>query len=202
MSPTFCAFALVVSFLPAVQPAAPQSASADPDLKELSAYTLTMDTVDKIDRAMQAVASELKKDPRFAEQARLAGELEALKKKDSPSEADEQRMEELSTKVDSLQEQVETSINVSDAQTLDEMAVQARKIPGLDAALQREALSTREYSKAMMALVQAGLAAGLQKAGMLKEVPAGTNPANVTFVLDHQAELQKIQEKWQALGKG
>src|SRR5262247_4655138 len=77
MSPTFCAFALVVSFLPGVQPAAPQSASADPDLKELSAYTLTMDTVDKIDRAMQAVASELKKDPRFAEQARLAGELEA-----------------------------------------------------------------------------------------------------------------------------
>jgi len=129
MSPTICAFALVVSLLPT--PAlVQQSATGDRDLKELATYALTMDTVNKIDRAMQAVAGELKKDPKFAEQMNLASELDALKK----------------------------------------------------------------------TLVQAGLAAGLQKAGMLKELPAGTNPANVKFVLDHQADLQQMQQKWQALG--
>ena len=199
MSPTLCAFALVVSL---VTPSARQSAAADPDSKELARYTLTMDTLGKIDRAMQAVATEMKKDPRFAEQARLGGELETLKKKDSPTEAEEKRMEEISTRLDALQDQEDAALNLSDAQTLDEMAVQAKKIPGLAAALQREGLTTRDYSKCMMALVQAGLAAGLQKSGMLKEIPAGTNPANVKFVLDHQAELQKMQEKWQGLSKG
>jgi hypothetical protein len=199
MSPTLCAFALVVSL---VTPSIRQSAAADPDSKELAGYTLTMDTLGKIDRAMQAAAADLKKDPRFAEHARLSSELETLQKKDSPTEAEAKRIEEISAKIDALEDQEDAAINLSDAQTLDEMAVQAKKIPGLAAALQREGLTTRDYATCMMALVQAGMAAGLQKAGMLKEVPAGTNPANVKFILDHQAELQKMQEKWQGLSKG
>ena len=54
----------------------------------------------------------------------------------------------------------------------------------------------------MMALVQASIAAGFKKSGMLKELPAGVNPENVKFVEEHEAELRAMQEKLNKLGGG
>jgi hypothetical protein len=53
----------------------------------------------------------------------------------------------------------------------------------------------------MLAVLQAGLTAGLQKSGVLKDIPPGTNAANVKFMLDHEADFTRMQKSWAALGK-
>ena len=58
-------------------------------------------------------------------------------------------------------------------------------------------MTATAFSRGFAALIQAGLAAGLQKAG-IKQIPEGTNPANVKLVIDHEAELQKMQQAWNA----
>lgn len=188
---TYCALALLVSL--AVP--APQAKQADPDLKELSTYTLTMDTLNKVDRSMRAAMAEMKKDPKFQEIQRLKAELEALKKKDEPTEAEQQRMETIEQRVDELEEAV-TPMKMKDAATISEMAAAFQKEPRLTTALQREGLTTRELSKFMLAMIQAGFAAGMQKAGMLKTTPEGTNPANIKWFLEHEEDIKKLQAAW------
>ena len=58
------------------------------------------------------------------------------------------------------------------------------------AALRKEGLTAREYSKFMLAMLQSGFAAGLQKAGLLKQTPEGVNPANIKFIIDHEEDLK------------
>lgn len=189
---TCFAIALVVSLsAPAAQAPKPMEA----DLKELSTYTLTMDTLNKVDRAMRALIVELKKDPKFQEVERLKGELEALKKKDETTEAEDRRIEALGAQIEELESAV-SPLKMSDAATISEMAAGIQKEPRLAAAIQREGLTAREFSKFMIAMIQAGFAAGMQKAGLLKTTPEGTNPANIKFVLDHEADLQKMQQAW------
>jgi hypothetical protein len=36
---------------------------------------------------------------------------------------------------------------------------------------------------------------------MLKEIPKGVNPDNVKFILEHEAELQQLQEELKGLEK-
>jgi preprotein translocase subunit SecD len=174
---------------------APQSKQADPDLKELSTYTLTMDTLNKVDRSMRAAMAEMKKDPKFQEIQKLKAELEALKKNDEPTDAEQQRMETIEQRVDALEEAV-TPMKMKDAATISEMAAAFQKEPRLTAALQREGLTTRELSKFMLAMIQAGFAAGMQKAGMLKTTPEGTNPANIKWFLEHEEDIKKLQAAW------
>lgn len=197
---TLCALAVAVFLASPVTPQArTPPASADADMKELAAYTLTMETLHKVDRAMRGMIADLKKDPKYAEQMKIQAELEALKKKDELTEADEKRIEELAPKLDALER--DNAVNMNDAKSLSDMAAKIQKFAPMMTALQREGLTAREYAKFFSALLQAGVAAGLQKAGLLKEVPAGTNPANVKFILEHEAELQQMQQAWAALGK-
>jgi hypothetical protein len=102
-------------------------------------------------------------------------------------------------KLDALEDQA--SLKMNDANTISEMAAEIQKFPPMVSALQREGLTARDYAKFMMAMLQAGLAAGFQKAGLLKELPEGTNPANVKWILAHEAELEKMQKDWAALMK-
>jgi hypothetical protein len=44
-------------------------------------------------------------------------------------------------------------------------------------------------------MIGASFAAGMQKAGMLKELPKEVNAENVKVILEHEAELQKLQEE-------
>jgi len=40
----------------------------------------------------------------------------------------------------------------------------------------------------------------LKKSGALKTLPPGVNAENVQFVLDHEAEIQRLQQSWASLG--
>ena len=75
-----------------------------------------------------------------------------------------------------------------------------KKLPPLANALQKNGISPHEYATFTMALLQAEMAAGLKKSGQLKSLPPGVNADNVQFVLDHDAEIQRIQQSWATLG--
>jgi len=197
---TLCALAIVVSLVPALPP---QSAAAkvrsDADMKELASYTLTMDTLNKVDRVIQRVTAEMKKDPKVIETTKLKAELKALTDKDDTTEAEDKRMETIRERLEALESSDDNnSMSVGDGQDLNAMAAKIQALPAAASALRAEGLSAREFSKFMVALLQAGLAAGMQKAGLIKTTPEGTNPANIRFMLEHEAELQKMQKAWDA----
>src|SRR5688572_4386177 len=190
---TLCA--LAISLLAAPPQAA--KARADADLKELSTYTLSMETLHKVDRAMRSFAAEMKKDPKVQEVAKLEADIKALEKKfedTEPTDADQKRLEDMQEKLEALKD--DGPLKMNDAQTISDMAAQIQKFPPMAAALQREGLTPRDYAKFTLAMLQAGLAAGFQKAGLLKELPEGTNPANVKWILANEAELAKMQKAW------
>ena len=193
---------LLAISLPVTMPPQAAKTAGNADLKELSTYTLSMDTLNKVDRAMRSFAAEMKKDPKVQEAMKLRADIKALEKKfedTEPSEADQKRLEAMQERLDALEEQ--DSLKMDDAKTISEMAAQIQKFPPMVSALQREGLSAREYAKFMMAMLQAGLAAGFQKAGLLKDLPEGTNPANVKWIVAHEAELAKMQKDWAVLMK-
>ena len=190
---SLCTLALALS----VSVAAPQNPGAklDPDLQELSTYTLTMETLNKVDRAHRAMLAEMSKDPKFQEQQKVKAELKALRAKDETTEADDKRIEELEARLETLEAE-SNPVNANNAKTISDLAREIQKEPRMVAALQREGLTPREYSKFLLAMFQASFAAGMQKSGLLKTTPDGTNPANIKWILDHEAELTTMQKAW------
>ncbi|HMC77787.1 MAG TPA: hypothetical protein VKH34_11665 [Vicinamibacterales bacterium] len=158
-----------------------------------------MDTLNKVDRVIQRVTAEMKKDPKVIETTKLKAELKALTDKDDTTEAEDKRMETIRERLEALESSDDNnSMSVGDGQDLNAMAAKIQALPAAASALRAEGLSAREFSKFMVALLQAGLAAGMQKAGLIKTTPEGTNPANIKFMLEHEAELQKMQKAWDA----
>lgn len=188
---TVCAFALALSLHASTQ-SAPKIV-ADPDLREMSTYTLTMDTVAKVERVNRTLMEVVKKDPRYAEEIKLKAELAAIQKKDETTEADDKRVQQIDERLTALQDSDKNAFNLNDAKNLNEMAAKIQAFPPMAAALRAEGLAPREYAKFVLGMLQAGFAAGLQKAGLLKETPEGVNPANIKFVLEHEEELKKLQ---------
>ena len=189
--------ALVVSLVPAGALAA-QKPSSDPDLRELASYTLTMDTLNKIDRATRALYAAAKTDPRFAQQQKLKAELKTLKQKEEPTDADQAKIEELEEKISALGKQSPLAKG-DENETLSQFAARLEKEPLVATALRREGLTAREYCKFLVAMLTSGFAAQMQKTGLLKETPEGTNPANVKFMLEHGDEIERLQKAWDAL---
>jgi hypothetical protein len=167
----------------------------DADAKEIASYRLTMDAVNKMAVAMRAAAEEAKKDPTYQEVDRVKTELEALRKKEEPSEAEQARIEELSTRQAALEQQIEGPGLFNNANTLDDMEKAVRRQPLLSGALAKAGMSPREFAKFTSAMVAASFAAGMQKSGMLKELPKDVNADNVKFIIEHEAELQKLQQE-------
>jgi hypothetical protein len=173
------------------------------DDKALASYRLTMATVQKVGRVNHAVVAEMLKDPKYQELKKIESEIDALEAKDDLSEAEQKRLEDLNARQESIENSLDGMENVmSDADTIDDMAARVRAYPPLAAALDREGLSAREYATFMLAMFQAGFAAGMQKAGLLKQLPANVNPENIKFVLEHEAELKQLQESFNPEGKG
>jgi len=54
----------------------------------------------------------------------------------------------------------------------------------------------------MISMLQSAIAAGMKKAGMLKDLPPGVSAENVKFVEEHEAELKALQKEFQALAPG
>ena len=188
---TVCTFYVPVAFAAGAQ---------DADTAEIAAYRLTMDGFKKVITVTKAMMEQMAQDPKFKEAKQIEAELEALGKKDEPTEADEKRMEALAERQQALEEAVDNPLG-GDAKSLSEMEARITRHPALMQALQRESMPPREYAKFWLAYIQAAFAHGFQKSGLVKELPKDVNTENVKFIADHESELQAIQKEFEALGR-
>jgi len=96
--------------------------------------------------------------------------------------------------------------SAGDAKTLSDMEKKINAVPVMASALKQEGLSARDYAKFTMAMMQASFAlVGKQmsaKTGKPFQLPAEINPANVTFVEQHQADLKKLEQSYQQVNGG
>jgi hypothetical protein len=188
--------ALIASSFPA--PVGAQSAADD---KELASYRLTMDVLTRMTRVNRAMADELMKDPKYQELAKTEADAEALENKESLTDAEQKRLDDLKTRAEQLEDQQPGNGLLDDAKTIDEMAAKIKAFTPMANALSKEGVAPRDYAIFTLAMLQAGMAAGMQKAGVLKQLPPGVNAENVKFVLDHQAEIQQLQQAFAGSGK-
>jgi len=190
--------ALLVVALPGGLPAQDLGLSA-PDAKELASYRLTMENVKKVRAATVLMLEAMKKDPRFQKLRKIEAELEALEKKGELTEAEIER----ATVLEAQKEELEASneFEIGEANSLDGMEASVKKSPIVTNALEQAGLTPREYGKFIMAMIQASVAAGFKKSGMIKELPKGVNPENVKFVEEHEPELRAMQAEFERMGK-
>jgi len=177
------------------------------DSKELASYRLTMETTTKVMTAMRSLFQEAARDPQFQALQKAKNELETLSKKDELSDAESERVEKLRAQIEQQEEALQRTMggmNMNNAQNLNDMEAAIKSNPRFMAALNAAGLAPREYSKYMLASMMAGMVAGFQKSGMLKELPANlkeVHPDNVKFIIDHEAELTAMQKEMEKLGK-
>jgi DNA repair exonuclease SbcCD ATPase subunit len=185
------------------------------DEKELAEYKLSVPTLKKVMAAMRSMAEEAKQDPRFQQMTKIDGEIEAveaeldrLQSKEGLTEAEEAQIEQLNEKVEKLgaekerlEESAEAEDPMSSPKTLTEMERNVRRFPPLARALEREGLSPREYSKFMLAMMQAGMVHGFSQGNVDDaKLPPGVNPENIKFIGEHKAELEAMQKEFETLG--
>lgn len=196
---------------------APLLAQSKADEKELASYTLTLPTLKKVSAAMKAMSQEMMADPRvqqlmkFDEQIeQLQKQLEPLELKDEPTDADNAKMDSLNEQIEKLRERKEqaeeamqgTAPNMNNAQSLDDMERGIAAFAPMARALKREGLSPREYSKFLLAMLQAGMIHGFSQGKVdYSKLPPGVNPENVKFIAAHKAELDAMQQEFAAIGK-
>lgn len=188
------ALLLLLSPAPA---SAQMSGFSEADAKELASYRLTMETVKKVQAATTAMIEGMREDPRFKRYQEIEAELEALDKKEVPTDADLARMEALEKEREELQNV--SPLNLDSAESLDGMEASVTRSPVLSKALAEVGLAPREYVKFLMAMIQTSIAVGFKKAGMLKELPPGVTPENVAFIEANEAELRAMQAEFQRL---
>jgi hypothetical protein len=169
------------------------------DEKELAAYRLTKEGLDRYTAVMHALVVEMKKDTRFQEMGKIQAEIERLNNKDELTAADEKRLDELEARLERLER--ETNISLQDG-SLSDIESQIRKNPTAMAALKAGGMDARDYAKFTLLLFQASMAVGMQRAGLLKELPEGVSAENVKFVQQHEKELEALQRQMEALSGG
>ena len=189
---------------------APQAQSAGfsaADSKELASYRLTMETAKKVYGLMRAMAQDMAKDPKAQALQKTKAEIEALSKKEELTDAESDRLEKLQMQAEQQEEALEQTtggMNMNSARNLNEMEAAVKANAPFMGALGKAGLSAREFSKYILASLMAGMVAGFQKSGLLKELPKDlkeVNPENVKFILEHEAELAAMQKEMEALDK-
>jgi predicted RNase H-like nuclease (RuvC/YqgF family) len=206
---------LLIASVLAVSVALPARAQTA-DEKELAAYTLTMPTLKKVAGAMRAMAKEASQDPKYRKMmdledriAALDKQLDALSEKDELTPAEEKKVESLSAELERLREEKQQAEDADDdnamennAQTISEMEQNIRKFPPMARALQSQGLTPREFSKFMLAMLQASMVYGFSQGKVdYAKLPPGVNPANVKFIETHKAELEAMQKELSALNR-
>ena len=195
----FLVFALCVCASPLAAQTIP--GTDDPDFKEVVAYQLTMPKVQKMMQATRNFAEALKNDPRFKRQQAIEAELDKLREKEEPTEADGARIEKLEAELEQLENS--TDLAGDNNRTLSELAAAMNKEPMMAKAFAAAGVDAREYAKFMLAYMQAGMVHGMMKSGMVKEVPknlaASVNMDNVKFVAEHEKELEALMKEFEAL---
>jgi hypothetical protein len=174
----------------------------DPDFKEVVAYQLTMPRVQKMMQATRNFAEAIKNDPRFKRQQAIEAELDKLREKEEPSEADGARIEKLEAELEQLENSTGFGTD-NNNRTLSELAAAMNKEPLIAKALASAGVDAREYAKFMLAYMQAGMVHGMMKSGMVKEVPknlaASVNMDNVKFIAEHEQELEALMKEFEKL---
>ena len=201
--------ALIASIIPSLISVAHAQTSgfSAADSKELASYRLTMETTKKVFGLMHSMAQEMAKDPKAQALKKTKAEIEALSKKDELTDAESARLEKLTLQAEQQEEALEQGaggLNLANAQNLNEMEAAIKAHPQLMAALTKSGLTPREYSKYFLASLMAGMVAGFQKSGLIKELPKElkeVNPENVKFMVEHEAELAAMQKEMAALDK-
>jgi membrane-associated HD superfamily phosphohydrolase len=196
MYPTRFARLLILFGSLLVLPAAALAQTMSADEKELASYTLTMATVKKVMAAAAAVAEEEAKDPKVQEKAKLEAQIEALQSKDELTAAQEAELEKLLERLAAIEEAEDKDDSpLKNPKSLAEMEAAIKAHPGAMRAMASAGITPREFSRCMMALLQASLVEGFsQGKADLKNLPAGINPENVKFVREHKAELEAMQK--------
>jgi hypothetical protein len=83
--------------------------------------------------------------------------------------------------------------------SLSDMERKIDKMPHMRDGLKAAGLTAREFAIFEMCAMQAGMVAGLEKAGQhLTSLPAGIRPENVQFMKDHEKDF----EAWKNAGGG
>jgi hypothetical protein len=183
-----------------------QDRSGDADLKELASYTLTVDTINKMERVTKVMVASLQNDPRYVEQRKLENELDALEQKDNLTDAEQRRIDAINARMEQLENADDDEPDSDSGDSLSDMARKIANTPPLAAALKQVGMTPREYAKASMAIFQAGFALAAkqmtEKMGKPFKTPEGVNPANIKFFQEHEADLKRMQAAMQSAGGG
>jgi hypothetical protein len=195
---------LIVAMVAAA--AAQGAAFSAADSKELASYRLTMETAKKAHAATRSLMQEMAKDPKVQALQKTKAEIEALSKKDELTDAEMERLEKLQADEERQEDAIDAAngdgLNMSDAKNLNEMEARIKASRPFTAALSAAGLTPRDYSKYLLSSLMAGMLAGFQKSGLLKDVPKElkeVHPDNVKFVIEHEAELTAMQKELEAL---
>jgi hypothetical protein len=175
-------------------------AQTDADMRELRAYRLTMAAVRQVDAATEAMAAEMKKDPKYQEYLKLEAEISALEKKGSPTEVEQKlaadisaleskaewteaetaRLEQLRERLDALEQKREGRSDADDAR-LEQLrerrdALEASVGPRLEEAnsLSEWEAAIRQYPPMARGLRAAGMSPRDYAKFMLSMLGAGT----------------------------
>jgi len=84
----------------------------------------------------------------------------------------------------------------TDDESLDELAARIGRVPEARKAIEAAGLTVRQYAVITMALFQAAFAQyAVDQGADINKVArdAGVNPANIRFVKEHKAELEKLR---------
>jgi hypothetical protein len=193
--------ALVVGLLGIVLavPALAQTTATplDRDALEVKNYRLSLSVLQKLGAIHKAAAAARMKDPRQQQLAGMKAELAKLQAKEEPTDAEQERMDALAEEIERLEQGDDEDGDLGDARSLSEMAAKIDAQPALAAAVRGAGMTTREFATAELALLQAALAYGLQKAGGLKQLPDDVSKENVEFVRQHEREIEALRAEWE-----
>ena len=138
------------------------------------------------------------KDPRHQQLAAKKAELAKLEAKQEPTDAEQERMDALAEEVERLEQSDDEDAALGNARTLSEMAAKIDAQPALAAAVRGAGMTTREFATAELALLQAALAYGLQKAGTAQDsCRTRSSSENVEFVRQHEREIEALRAEWE-----
>ena len=95
------------------------------------------------------------------------------------------------------EEDAESEGDDDNAESLDDMAKRIETVPGARKSIEAAGLTVRQYAIITMSIFQAAFAQfaieqGADPAKVAKD--AGVNPANIRFVKEHKAELEKLKD--------
>jgi hypothetical protein len=184
--------AVGVLLLLAPVPAAAQ-AVADADLREVTAYRLTMPKLRQLNQAMVELQRQQEADPGYQALQRKKKELAALSEKENPTEAEMERMARLEEEIAAAEEAEEDEGMDPEGMTLDRMVERMNAEPRLVGALRGAGLAPREAAVMQLAFFQAALTAELMASGGITEIPKEANAENVRFYQANKAELATLK---------